>query len=188
MPAPIEIWEPKWKDKTVLIGCHHVCAGANLIKFSRAKSLPDIYMVDSETIRNSPRCPNGEIDCYAVPLSALQSVGPSKLSEAAGEPLPENAPTTGDVEVMRIGAVDKYKSLINVLADEDRLCDGCAAFRWHPVGNGSKGVIASMYCAKMKMSRTCGPREEVQCPIECIFLNLKDQVKQQLRDAQERST
>lgn len=70
----IEIWQPRWKDRTVLIACHKVRDGENLIQFTKARSLPGLYSVSGSTIKNSPRCSNGRIECYAVPLAELTTV------------------------------------------------------------------------------------------------------------------
>ncbi len=71
----IEIWQPRWKDRTVLIACHKAKAGENFIKFTRTPSMPDLYSVDGGVIRKSPKCTNGTIMCFAVPLSELKTVG-----------------------------------------------------------------------------------------------------------------
>lgn len=68
----IEIWEPRWKDRVVLIACHKVSRGKNLIKFTKAKSLPYVYELDGNDIMDCPVVSNGRIDCYAVPLSFLK--------------------------------------------------------------------------------------------------------------------
>lgn len=69
----IEIWAPKWKTREVLIACHKVSShGTNYIRFTKCKSLPDIYEVDGEDIANCPVINNGRIDCFAVPLSMLR--------------------------------------------------------------------------------------------------------------------
>lgn len=70
----IEIWQPRWKDKTVLIACHKVRDGENFIRFTKARSLPGLYSVDGGIIRSSPRCSNGRIECYAVALAELKTV------------------------------------------------------------------------------------------------------------------
>ena len=69
----IEIWQPRWKDRKVLIACHKVRDGKNYIRFTKAKSLPGLYSVDGEVIRSSEQCTNGRIMCYAVPLSELKT-------------------------------------------------------------------------------------------------------------------
>lgn len=69
----IEIRQPRWKDRTVLIATYKVSAGKNLIKFTQTKSLPDIYSCDAKDIVKCPIQSNGKIDCYAVPLSMLRT-------------------------------------------------------------------------------------------------------------------
>lgn len=70
----IEIWKPRWKDRTVLIACHRVRDGENLVRFTKTKSLPGLYSVPCSSVRNSPRCSNGRVECYAVPLAELKTV------------------------------------------------------------------------------------------------------------------
>ena len=68
----IEIWQPKWKTHEVLIACHKVSRGKNLIKFTKVKAYPDIYELDGDAIMSCPVQSNGRIDCYAVPLYMLK--------------------------------------------------------------------------------------------------------------------
>ena len=72
MRAMIEIWEPRWKDRVVLIACHKVSRGKNLVRFTKTKSLPYLYELDGNDIMSCPVVSNGRIDCYAVPLSYLK--------------------------------------------------------------------------------------------------------------------
>lgn len=69
----IEIWEPRWHDRTVLIAVHKVSSGLNEIKFTKTPSLEGkIYTLPSETIRKYPIESNGKINCYAVPLGEFK--------------------------------------------------------------------------------------------------------------------
>ena len=68
----IEIWEPRWRDRKVLIACHKISTGRNLIRFTKAKSLPYIYEVDGKEVMSCPVETNGRIDCYSVPLAFLK--------------------------------------------------------------------------------------------------------------------
>lgn len=67
----IEIWQPRWRDKTVLVAKHKV-GTHNKITFSKAPTYPDNYYLSGEEIRKCTLDTNGSIDCYAVPLSKLE--------------------------------------------------------------------------------------------------------------------
>lgn len=67
----IEIWNPRWHDRVVLIAKYKVKSGMNEIKFTKAKSLDGVYLMTGEEIRSYPIETNGKIDCYAVPLDKL---------------------------------------------------------------------------------------------------------------------
>jgi hypothetical protein len=70
MTRILEIWEPRWKDRVVLIAKFKV-GPKTYIKFTRAKSLPGLYEIDGEKVKTFPLESNGKIDCYAVPLNEL---------------------------------------------------------------------------------------------------------------------
>lgn len=70
----IEIWNPRWHDRKVLIAKHKVTAGVNEIVFTKAKSLPGRFQVLGSEIVKHPLESNGTIDCYAVPLDSLLRV------------------------------------------------------------------------------------------------------------------
>ena len=68
----IEIWEPRWKDKTVLIAKYKVRGDVVAVKFTKAPSLGDEpYSVRSADIVQCPVESNGSIDCYVVPLDTV---------------------------------------------------------------------------------------------------------------------
>jgi hypothetical protein len=67
----IDIWQPRWKDRTVMIARFKVGIH-NEITFSKTKSMPEKYYVSGEKIRQYPIQPNGKIDCYCVPLDELE--------------------------------------------------------------------------------------------------------------------
>lgn len=69
----IEIMQPRWKDRTVLIATYKVGRGKNLVRFTKTKSLPDIYSCDYKDIVKCPTQSNGRIECYAVPLSLFRT-------------------------------------------------------------------------------------------------------------------
>ena len=66
----IQIWEPRWKDRVVLIAKFKV-REHNTIVFTKASSLPGRYKMSGEQIRKYPLDTNGRVDCYAVPLDKL---------------------------------------------------------------------------------------------------------------------
>lgn len=69
----IEIWQPRWHDRTVLIARHKV-GQDNVIVFTKTKSLPGAWRVSGDVVRQYPLETNGKIPCYAVPLDALERI------------------------------------------------------------------------------------------------------------------
>lgn len=69
----IEIWQPRWKDRKVLIAKYKVQTN-NKIIFTKAKTLEgkDFY-ISAEKISQYPIEDNGKIACYAVPLDDLDN-------------------------------------------------------------------------------------------------------------------
>lgn len=67
----IEIWQPRWKDRVVLIAKHKVGLHNDIV-FTKAKSLPNHYYLSGEDIRQSPTDTNGKLVCYAVPMDKLK--------------------------------------------------------------------------------------------------------------------
>jgi hypothetical protein len=68
----IEIWNPRWHDKIVLIAKYKVISGINKIKFTKSGCLKDkIFEIDGAIIRSYPTESNGTILCYAVPLDKV---------------------------------------------------------------------------------------------------------------------
>ena len=75
MEKVIEIWQPRYKDRTVLIATTKVVKGENRIVFTKAPQFKDmVFVCDGDVIKNCPLDSNGKIDCYAVPLSKLERV------------------------------------------------------------------------------------------------------------------
>ena len=71
----IDIWNPRWHDRIVLIAPWRVRDGINEIKFTKAKSLKDkVYTIHSEDIRKHHKESNGKAMCYAVPMAELKEV------------------------------------------------------------------------------------------------------------------
>ena len=76
---PIEIWQPRYKDKKVLIAKYRVSSGTNKIVFTRAKHLKGItFKIDGMEIAKHPIESNGSIPCYAVPMDKLEKIEEEK--------------------------------------------------------------------------------------------------------------
>ena len=70
----LEIWQPRYIDKKVLIATFKVQDGDNVIMFTRDKKLAGKeFHIDGAVIRQCPVETNGKIDCYAVPMKLLSS-------------------------------------------------------------------------------------------------------------------
>ncbi len=67
----IEIWQPRWKDRKVLIAKFRV-GTHNKIVFTKAPSLDANYYMSGAKILTYPLETNGKIPCYAVPLDELE--------------------------------------------------------------------------------------------------------------------
>ena len=67
----IDIWQPRWHDRKVLIAKYKVHEGDNEIRFTKTPSLEGIYLIDGLAIRQSPLESNGRIECYAVSLDNI---------------------------------------------------------------------------------------------------------------------
>lgn len=67
----IDIWQPRWKDRTVMIAQYKV-GTHNEITFSKTKSMPYTYYISGEEVRKHPLQPNGKLMCYCVPLNKLE--------------------------------------------------------------------------------------------------------------------
>lgn len=71
----IEVWQPRWHDRVVLIAKYKACAGKNEIVFTKAKSLKGKkFYVDGMDMAKCPLETNGTILCYAVPMFMLKDV------------------------------------------------------------------------------------------------------------------
>jgi len=67
----IEIWQPRYKDRVVLIAKYKV-KDFNKIIFTKAKHLKDMeFGMSGKEISSYPVEDNGKIACYAVPLDVL---------------------------------------------------------------------------------------------------------------------
>ena len=67
-----DIWSPRWHDRRVLLAAHRV-GTHNKIVFTKAPSMGDEpYYISGKEVKKYPKETNGRIDCYAVPVSAIQ--------------------------------------------------------------------------------------------------------------------
>jgi len=74
----IEIWQPRYRDKTVLIAVRKV-GTHNKIVFTKAPSMgTEPYYASGALIKKGKKESNGSIDCYVVKLDDLT---PLELSE-----------------------------------------------------------------------------------------------------------
>lgn len=71
--AEFDIWEPRWRDKTVLLACSKVRT-VNHIRFTNYPKLPGVYYVAGAFVKRCEVTSNGTIACYAVPLSELKRI------------------------------------------------------------------------------------------------------------------
>lgn len=70
----IEIWQPRYKDRVVLIASYKVKAN-NKIIFTKAKHLEGReYFMKGEQITKYPKDTNGKLTCYAVPIDDLEAL------------------------------------------------------------------------------------------------------------------
>lgn len=69
----IEIWQPRWRDKVVLLAKYKV-ANDNKIVFTKTKSMPGAYYVSGAIAKQCPVDYNGKIECYAVPIDKLEKM------------------------------------------------------------------------------------------------------------------
>lgn len=67
----IEIWQPRWHDRKVLIAKHKV-ATHNKIVFTKSPTMKGEYYASKDTITKYPTESNGKIECYAVPVGELE--------------------------------------------------------------------------------------------------------------------
>lgn len=66
----IDIWQPRWKDRTVMIAKYKV-GTHNLINFTKTPTMKDEYYLSGATITKFPLETNGKVECYCVPLDEL---------------------------------------------------------------------------------------------------------------------
>lgn len=76
----IEIWQPRYHDKKVLLARYKVCDGDNKIVFTKAKHLAGkTFHVSGDVVRKCKLETNGSIPCYAVPMDALTVEEPNGI-------------------------------------------------------------------------------------------------------------
>ena len=67
----INIFNPRWHDRTVLIAKYKVTDGMNEIVFTKSTLKGKSYKVLGSVIKKCPVENNGVIACYAVPLDVV---------------------------------------------------------------------------------------------------------------------
>ena len=66
-----DIWQPRWKDRTVLLAAHKV-GTHNLVVFTKAPTLPGEYYISGRDVHMCSKTTNGKIEVYEVPLKFLE--------------------------------------------------------------------------------------------------------------------
>lgn len=68
-----DVWQPRWHDKVVLLKAKKVKEGNQWlkIKFSKAPSLEEEYVISKAKALTFPKDSNGTADMIAVPLNEL---------------------------------------------------------------------------------------------------------------------
>lgn len=67
----LEIWQPRWKDRKVLLAKHKV-GTHNTITFTKAPTLAGEYYISGAKAATYPLETNGKIACYAIPLDEFE--------------------------------------------------------------------------------------------------------------------
>ncbi len=73
----VDIWQPKWSTRQVLIGKHKLLSDPTIIRFTKIKDGNEwagVWSVSKKEIMSSQTVNNGKIDCWAVPLDKLTRV------------------------------------------------------------------------------------------------------------------
>lgn len=75
----LTIWQPRYKDNTVLLAKYKVPNDDFEIVFTKANHLKNkVFKANGRFIKdNFPIESNGKIDCFAVPFDYLDNVTPS---------------------------------------------------------------------------------------------------------------
>lgn len=69
----IEIWQPRWKDRVVLIAKYKV-GTHNEIVFTKTPSLEGSFYISGVNASKYPIETNGKLACYAIPLDDLEKL------------------------------------------------------------------------------------------------------------------
>lgn len=69
----IDIIEPRWHDRTVLVAKYKVKRGRNLIKIMGGAA-KGVYETSQIALASYPVESNGVIACYAIPLDKLERI------------------------------------------------------------------------------------------------------------------
>lgn len=73
----IEIWEPRWKDRKVLVSVNKVKHGKNLLRFTKCPTLPDVYSFDGDAVMEECNVTkigkSYKINCYEIPMYMLRN-------------------------------------------------------------------------------------------------------------------
>lgn len=81
----IEIYEPRWHDRTVLVATYKVKSGYNYIKFTKVSENSGLkgklYRFHSTEINTNRVQSNGRIPCFAIPMEILELVEEEKKEE-----------------------------------------------------------------------------------------------------------
>jgi hypothetical protein len=71
----IEIWQPRWKYRCVLVAVGRVREGFNFLRFTKTPSMKGIYRFDGTYVRQECEVQsNGKIPCFVIPLYMLTEV------------------------------------------------------------------------------------------------------------------
>ena len=82
----IEIWMPRYHDRTVLVAECKVKCGMNFIRFTKDPNRKGLYQLDGDRVRSECEVTtNGKIKCFVVPLGWLEEVETRAQEQAKEE-------------------------------------------------------------------------------------------------------
>lgn len=82
----IEIWMPRYHDRTVLVAECKVKCGTNFIRFTKDPNRKGLYQLDGDRVRSECEVTsNGKIKCFVVPLGWLEEVETRAQEQAREE-------------------------------------------------------------------------------------------------------
>ena len=73
----IQVWEPRYHDRKVLVAAHKVRKGMNIIKIKHPNKIGAYdgrYRMSAIAIKSYPLESNGVINCYALPIDKLERI------------------------------------------------------------------------------------------------------------------